>query len=362
MLQHHGTGGGSTNVLNDSSFIQKLDPRLAEPFKQGFADSMQTVFLLGAGIMVLCFLMVLFIKEVPLRQVSGLEARAAEAAQAAGDAGDAAPAADAVAADTAEGGTAPTGTAVRGTVRDGDGSPVGQAVVTLIDVAGRQLGRTVSDEDGHYAVEVPVGGTYVLIGSAGARQPQAATVVVGDTPLEFDVTLSGAAGLTGSVLDAEGGNALPGALVVATDFKGEVVAKASADEDGGFSFGDLVPGSYTLAVSAEGHRPTALPVEVANGTPNWYEVQLAPGARITGTVRTADGRPLDDARVTLLDPAGNVVGTATTGTDGEYGFTDLNGGDYTVIASGYAPVATPLRLEAEGQEDFDIDLSHDTNG
>ena len=87
----------------------------------------------------------------------------------------------------------------------------------------------------------------------------------------------------------------------------------AAGEDGGFSFGELVPGSYTLAVSAEGHRPTALPVEVVTGTPNWYEVQLAPGARITRTVRTADGRPLDDARVTLLDPAGNVVGTATTG-------------------------------------------------
>ncbi len=73
-------GGGSSSVLSDSSFIQKLDPRLAEPFKQGFADSMQLVFLIGAAVVAAAFLVILFIKEVPLRQFSGLEARAAEAA------------------------------------------------------------------------------------------------------------------------------------------------------------------------------------------------------------------------------------------------------------------------------------------
>ncbi len=366
VLQHPAAGAGATSVLDDSSFIQKLDPRLAEPFKQGFASSMHTVFLLGAVVMLAAFLLVLFIKEVPLRQVSGLEARAAEAAEAAGRAAEADGTATATAvaevADVAPAAAEPPGTAVRGTVRDGDGSAVAQAVVTLIDVGGRQLGRTVSDDRGHYTLAAPGSGTYVLIGSAGARQPQAATVVVGEAPVDFDLTLSGSAGLTGAVLDADGGTALPGALVVATDFRGEVVATGSAGADGAFAFGELVPGSYTLAVSAEGHRPTALPVEVATGTPNWYEVQLASGARISGTVRTTDGRPLDDARVTLLDPSGNVVGTATTGNDGEYGFSDLDGGEYTVIASGYAPVATPLRLEAEGRDDFDVDLGHDTAG
>ena len=57
--------------------------------------------------------------------------------------------------------------------------------------------------------------------------------------------------------------------------------------------------------------------------------------------RTDDG-PLADARVTLLDAAGNVIGTATTGEDGEYAFADLTGGQYTVIATGYPPVASTL--------------------
>ena len=70
MLQHPGAGGGS-DVLSDSSFIQHLDPRLAEPFKQGFADSMHVVFLIAAGVIAVAFLMVLWTKEVPLRQDVG---------------------------------------------------------------------------------------------------------------------------------------------------------------------------------------------------------------------------------------------------------------------------------------------------
>ncbi|MFG2490135.1 MFS transporter [Streptomyces caniferus] len=386
MLKHPGNGN-SSGVLSDSSFIQHLDPRLAEPFKRGFADSMHTVFLMGAIVVALAFVLMWFIKEVPLRQISGLQARAqAEAESAAGAVGGAegvtvdadgagaqapaepadAPAAEAVpvlaaapsgAADRATGATGPV---IRGTVRDGDGRPVAQAAVTLISVGGRQLGRTSTADDGGYALPTTGAGTYVLIGSAGARRPQAVTVVVGGEPVSFDLTLSGAAGLSGEVREEKGDDPVPGALVVATDVRGEVVASGVAGQDGGFAFGELTPGSYTLAVSAEHHRPSALQVEVGSGSRNWYEVRLTLGAQVRGTVRTVRGGPVDDARVTLLDPAGNVVATATSGQDGEYVFTDLDSGEYTLIAAGYPPVAAPLRLGADGNSAFDIELSHDT--
>ncbi|MGW1913380.1 MFS transporter [Streptomyces sp. NPDC002076] len=44
--------------------------------------------------------------------------------------------------------------------------------------------------------------------------------------------------------------------------------------------------------------------------------------------------PLGDARVTLLDAAGDVVATTTTGDDGAYAFSDLDGGPYTFIVAG----------------------------
>lgn len=380
MLQHSGNGS-SSGVLSDSSFIQHLDPRLAEPFKRGFADSMHTVFLMGAIVVAAAFLLMWFIKEVPLRQISGLQARAEAEAEANGTA-PAAGSAESTAAEVqdAPGGaadapvndpapdltkapaTAVTGPAIQGTVRDGAGRPVSDAAVTLISVGGRQLGRTSTTADGGYALPTTGAGTYVLIGSAGARQPQAMTVVVGDEPIRYDLTLSGAAGLAGEVREEKGDDPVPGALVVATDVRGEVVASGVAGQDGGFAFDELTAGSYTLAVSAEQYRPSALQVEVTTGNRNWYEIRLTLGAQIRGTVRTAAGGPVDDARVTLLDPAGNVVGTATSGRDGEYVFTDLDSGEYTLIASGYPPVATPLNLGAAGRSEFDIELGHDPVG
>ncbi|MEV6840240.1 DHA2 family efflux MFS transporter permease subunit [Streptomyces sp. NPDC051133] len=383
---HAGRGSGSS-VLDDSSFIQQLDPRLAQPFKAGFTDSMQLVFLIAAAVMVLGFLVAVWTKEVPLRKVSGLEARAAEeggapspeaveAAAITTAATTAEPVADAAAAGagSATGGTGPVarpaadrfepvdGTpryGVRGRVLDGTGAPVSQAVITLIGVDGRQLGRAVSGADGGYTLSVTGPGTYVLIGAAGARQPQAVTVVVGEEPVECDLALSGTVALTGSVRDAADGRPLSGALLVATDVRGEVVSSATSDAEGAFVLAELVTGSYTLVVNAPGHRPAALPVDVTPGATEACEIRLEPGARVHGVITTATGLPLGDAKVTLLDSAGNVVGGAVTGSDGAYGFTDLANGEYTVIASGYAPVAASLRVDGSGTTDFDLELSHE---
>ncbi|MEV6702130.1 MFS transporter [Streptomyces sp. NPDC051453] len=364
MLQHPGAGGGS-DVLSDSSFIQHLDPRLSEPFKQGFADSMHVVFLIAAGVIAVAFLMVLWTKEVPLRKMSGLEARAAEENGTASDA--AAETSVTALADTAE--AAPVASlataladepasGVRGHIRDSVGAPVAGAVVTLIDLRGSQVGRTTTQADGSYAVAAPAEGTYVLIASGGARQPQATTITVADGLVDFDLVLSGAAGLTGTVLATPGDRPLPGALVIATDVRGEVVASAAADHTGEFGFADLVPGGYTLVVSAPGHRPAAVPAEVAGGAANRHEIRLDPGAHVHGTVRNRAGHLVDDAQVTLLDAAGNTVATTITDANGTYAFNDLDTGDYTVIASGYAPQAVPLLVSGEGEKEADVNLGH----
>lgn len=78
----------------------------------------------------------------------------------------------------------------------------------------------------------------------------------------------------------------------------------------------------------------------------------------TAPSATAPHEPLDDARVTLLDAAGNTVGSTITGADGVYTFNDLDTGDYTVVASGYAPSALSLLVDRKGGHDLDLDLSH----
>ncbi|MGW5479063.1 MFS transporter [Streptomyces sp. NPDC004008] len=250
------------------------------------------------------------------------------------------------------------GTVVHGFVRDGAGTAVGAATLTLISLQGTQLGRAHVGPDGGYALTAPAGGTYVLITAADGRQPQASTLVVGEEPLGYDVVLSGAGGLTGVVRDAADGNPVAEAMVVVTDVRGEVLVTHTTGESGAFTFDELVAGTFTVAVSAAAYRPVALPVEVGDHMTR-LEVDLSRGAVLQGTVRAGAGRrPLPDARVTLVDAAGNVAGTAITDDDGSYVFTDLDSGEYTVTASGYAPVATSLSLDGPGRSGHDMELAH----
>ncbi|MEU0332379.1 MFS transporter [Streptomyces sp. NPDC006193] len=370
-------GSGSTDSIPD---MDKLPAPIRTLLESAYGHGIADVFLIAGGLAAVAFLITLFIKEVPL-QTKGALAQAAESQAAASQAPVTDPAAapavaeaqapaagpvPAAAAESAEGaGGASDGTAadsaggipVRGFVRGAENAPVPQAAVTLISLSGRQLGRSVAQADGSYALDAPGAGSYVLIASADGYQPQASTVVVGGEPLSYDILLSGTSGLTGVVRAA--GSALPveGAMVIVTDVRGDLLATAATGEQGDFALTDLVPGTVTVAVNASGFRPRALPVEVGATGVTRIEVDLDPGAHLKGVVRSPHG-PLADARVTLVDQAGNVVGTATTGADGAYAFADLDSGEYTVIATGYPPVATALTVSATGVDGHDIALAH----
>jgi EmrB/QacA subfamily drug resistance transporter len=64
-------GGGD---LSDTSFIQKLPSFLATPFKNGFSDGIDLVFLVAAAVVAIGFFVMLFLPEVPLSDKSGIQA------------------------------------------------------------------------------------------------------------------------------------------------------------------------------------------------------------------------------------------------------------------------------------------------
>ncbi|MEU9014516.1 carboxypeptidase-like regulatory domain-containing protein [Streptomyces sp. NPDC048479] len=173
----------------------------------------------------------------------------------------------------------PAGAGFHGLVRDADGEVLGGAALSLVSPDGRQVGRTVSQPDGRYALDAPTSGPYVLITAADGHQPQAATVMAAATPVAYGIKLPRATGPS--------------------------------------------------------------------------------GLQVGGTVRAGKGgRRLPDARLTLVDAAGNVVRTTVTDTDGAYVFTDLTAGEYSLIASGYPPVASTLAVEGRGTDSFDMALAH----
>jgi hypothetical protein len=65
-------------VQDDSSVIDAMDPVIAHPFKVGFAESMDTVFMLAAGVGGIAFLILLLLPRVVLRDTSASVAARAE--------------------------------------------------------------------------------------------------------------------------------------------------------------------------------------------------------------------------------------------------------------------------------------------
>ncbi|MFJ8791520.1 MFS transporter [Streptomyces sp. NPDC102462] len=252
-----------------------------------------------------------------------------------------------------------SGATLRGRVSDPDGDSLEGATLTLVSPAGRQVGRAVARGAGHYELTAPAAGPYVLIAAADGHQPQATTLVLGEEPLSHDVALTGVSTLAGIVVSAGDGAPVQGATVMVTDPRGDVLADGRSDDRGGFGFTELPAGDLTVTVDADGFRPAALPVQVPRAAPSELEVALRSAARLRGVVRAGAGhRALADARVTLVDAAGNVVATTTTGYDGAYAFTDLDAGSYSVIAAGYPPVTTTITVDGRGPGDVHVELAH----
>ena len=333
-----GAGSGSLNL-----------GALPEPFQSivraAYGDSIGSVFFAGGIVAVVTLIAVLAIKEVPLRRTLDLTDDDAPAASPAGQ--------------TAVTTAAPvTGSAVHGVVTGPSGRPLPGVALTLTDTSGQQVARAMTAADGSYQLAAPANASYLLISSAGRFQPSAVMVTVNGEPERRDIQMTGAGGL-GGVVRTSNGHPVGGATLVLTDERGEVVASSVTGGDGWYHFDDVSGGLHTLTVSAAGHHPVATPLTTVEGEQDTHDVELAPTARLHGVVRAGrDDRPVEAAQVTLLDPAGEVVATTLTDEEGRYSFGDLPAGDYTLVTSGYAPVASPLAVTAGAPLSRDVELSH----
>jgi hypothetical protein len=403
MLQGGGKVTGS--ALDDTSFIQRLNPVLARPFKVGFSDSMDMVFLLGGAILVLALLLLLFLPQLPLRTQSAMVARAQasplgerpgidpigpagahpELTDVSGARSEQPPewpvrqpvtgagipvdghpgphpngagppplAKPVLSHDAASPTPVSNSPVLTGRVEGPDGRPL-QAILTVTDFQAQQVTRGTTDADGAYRLILPTGGTYLFICAAEQHQPAACTVTVAAGEVRRDVTLVGASAIEGRVL-GHGGEAVPGATVTLTDVRGEVVGVAVAGPDGRYAIADLCPAEYTLTVTAAGALPNARAVAVTGVGPTTVDMVLAANGAVAGTIRAASsGLPVPEASVTLVDATGSVVASATTGADGRYDFSDLPPGSYVLTASGYPPVAARVDLGSD-RTDRDVEL------
>ncbi|WP_018333172.1 MFS transporter [Actinomycetospora chiangmaiensis] len=377
---------GAAQVTQDSSVLQQMDPRLARPFFEGFASSMDLVFLVAACVIAVGFVLIWFLKEVPLRTTSGIQARQAEEAghaQGPGSVDSAAevdgPARGALDLPTS---TPPVGAAgaagserllrpspvprsrgrheapggdsvVLGRLSDGpvpdDGSvrfadDVAGVPMALHALDGTVVDRTFSAADGSFRLHAPLPGNYVVVANPSTFKPHAELVSLDGVPVHRALAMRRATPVGGSVRDTAD-TPVVGATVTVTDASGGVRAVRRTGADGTWECPELDAGTYTVAVLAPGREPVAERLVVAEASPagrrsTRHDVRV-PVARhaVRGQVRSSSGAAVPESLVVLMGADGRVVASTVTDTAGRFAVEDLTEGRYLLTASGFAPVS-----------------------
>jgi hypothetical protein len=81
ILQQAGPEGITKLVAEDSSFLQTISPEISKPILIAFTESGVSVFAAAAAVIAVGFVLSFFVKEVPLRKMSGVAAMAEEDAK-----------------------------------------------------------------------------------------------------------------------------------------------------------------------------------------------------------------------------------------------------------------------------------------
>jgi RND superfamily putative drug exporter len=199
----------------------------------------------------------------------------------------------------------------------------------------------------HFAVEPPEDGPEPGA-DAGAGLPVGAGA--GGPAVRGRVT--GSAGLP-----------IPHAELTLIAADGRQVGRSQAEADGTFLLPTPSRGSYVLVANADGHHPQTASV-ITEDRPVDCDLSLSGTGTLTGTVRRADGVPVEDARVVLKDADGHEVATAQTAEDGGYSFENLYPGQYTLLTGGYPPFPATVRVfdrDEDGDGDVDLELSYSSD-
>ncbi|MFK8111773.1 MAG: SdrD B-like domain-containing protein, partial [Rubripirellula sp.] len=272
-------------------------------------------------------------------------------------------------------------------VRDSNENGIARTQMSLVDANGQVVDSVRTDATGRYEFTEVRPGDYTIVeqqptgfldgidsvGTIGGQSVGSAeqddtlkNVVVnqGDVGVEYNFGELSPAFLFGRVhVDLDGDcllddneETLEGVVIRLLDTSGSEVARTTTDAQGQYFFGDLVPGTYSIVEEqpagffdgdaragtaggeASGNRITDItldPGETAVG----YDFCERPPAEISGSVFSdQNGDCLFDpnetgisgVRVELYDDSGNLIASTQTDSAGNYRFTNLPSGNYTV--------------------------------
>ena len=238
--------------------------------------------------------------------------------------------------------------ALSGTVTDAaNGSGIAGAIVSIPGIP-----STITDATGGYKFTLS-NGTYALTASAAGFNSTTASVSIFGKSVHHDFVLGPSAEpqytLSGTVIYAANGSAIPGAAVAVSD--GPVT---TTNLTGNFAL-NLVNGTYTVRASTAGFRSSETGISIA-GAPITLNFSLS---SLSPSVYALSGEVVYAANLTAV--AGAVVTLnggvpVDTGANGSYSFLVANGTyDLAILQSGfYAQDAIVTVAGASPVDDFDL--------
>ncbi|MED4452355.1 carboxypeptidase regulatory-like domain-containing protein, partial [Metabacillus fastidiosus] len=230
--------------------------------------------------------------------------------------------------------------AVSGTVIDNfTSNPISGVLVQLvIPKTDTVIASTFTTNDGTYNLVNLPQGTFDIIFSADNFSTSTAAVILepGETEIVNNTLIPNPATVTGTVTDTLTGNLLANALVEVFDSRGTFISSVLTDINGQYTISRLPEGTLTIQASSNNFASQVQTVTLTPGETKSISFTLTPDpASLNGTVtETQNGNPIAGALVQAF-LVGTTIPVRSTLTDsnGNYGLTGLNEGEYRIEIS-----------------------------
>jgi Carboxypeptidase regulatory-like domain/CARDB len=255
--------------------------------------------------------------------------------------------------------------AVSGTVFESDGkTPLTGSSVSLIE-NGQQILTMTTNANGDYDFDIVSPGTYQFEATAPATDfPIVTNIAVSGGSVRSGLNFTaGTDTIAGTITDTSTGNPIAGANVeidradpgVEETFVGTVTTASN----GSFQFPGLVPGAYTVVISATGYATASQNVTVVHGVTAAVAVSLGAQSTVQGTLRDANTGAVLAGATVFLTNANGLGTTTTTEANGNYVASDLSAGMYSVsiFDNGYETVTIDALAIGQGQKALNFSLA-----
>jgi hypothetical protein len=226
-------------------------------------------------------------------------------------------------------------------------SPSSTGGGTLLTLSGPSNASLTADASGNYSFAGLANGTYTVKPSKSGYSftPASLTVPINGsnaTAVNFTATALPTFAVSGAITPTNNGS--NATLTLTSTGGGGTNATATADTSGNFTFPSVLNGTYTMTPTKTGFifSPASQSVTVNNGPVSSvnFTATPIPTYSISGSV---SGAVLSGVAMSL---SGASTGSATTDASGNYSFTGLSNGGYTVTPSKTGYTFTPTSQPA----------------